>query len=229
MSEGGKVPTTVDWARFAVITGLLATASYFFSVVIHLLPVPASRLLFFAIGPLSVMSSAAFYMTLRSHHAPLSLAIGALLNIIAGVLVNVMAVVQATQFTILMPKVREADGEVARDIASSVLWGVNVVQSGLDVCWDIFASLGAIFLAVALMSHPRYGRVFGWIGILAAGSALGLNLYSFPTAPAEAGLIDFGPAVGLWYVAVLLQLLRSFRWLRELPQYASTQGVMTTE
>ena len=126
-----------------------------------------------------------------------------------------------------MPKVREAGDEAAREIANQVLWGVNVVQSGLDICWDIFVSLGTVFLGVALMSHPRYGKLFGWAGVVAATLALGLNLYAFPTAPAEAGLVDLGPAVGLWFVVVLLQLLRSFGWLRRVGTFHDSAGDLT--
>jgi hypothetical protein len=88
------------------------------------------------------------------------------------------------------------------------LWSVNVVQAGLDVSWDIFATLGTILLAIAISRHPTWGKVWGALGVAVATAALVLNLMTFPTAPSASGLIDLGPAVGLWYAVVLVQLAR---------------------
>ena len=51
----------------------------------------------------------------------------------------------------------------------------------------------------------------------ANGVALGFglllfSLYTFPTPPANAGLVDPGPVVGLWYLAVTVQMWRSLNW-----------------
>jgi hypothetical protein len=117
-----------------------------------------------------------------------------------------MAVVQATQFAVLPPRIDAATAAATRETLTEVLWGVNVVQAGLDVSWDIFLSLGTIFLGLAVMQVPRIGRLFGLLGILVAALALGFNLATFPTAPAAAGLIDLGPAVGIWYAALLTRI-----------------------
>jgi hypothetical protein len=41
----------------------------------------------------------------------------------------------------------------------------------------------------------------GIAGLALAAAVLALNLSTFPTPPAEAGLVDVGPAIGLWYLA----------------------------
>jgi hypothetical protein len=43
---------------------------------------------------------------------------------------------------------------------------------------------------------------------------LGFNLYTFPIPPANANLIDFGPFVGLWYLIISIQTLRSLTWVK---------------
>ncbi|MGH9369092.1 MAG: hypothetical protein ACRD3M_15625 [Thermoanaerobaculia bacterium] len=50
--------------------------------------------------------------------------------------------------------------------------------------------------------HCGFGPVFAWSGMLVALLLLGFNIATFPTAPGDAGLVDLGPAVALWYVAV---------------------------
>ena len=214
MVEANEPISPASWARFAVIAGLLACAAYFGSVVFHVLPRGFSRVLFFAFGPLSVASTVGFYYAVRPHVAGIALTIGALFNVIAGVIVNIMAVVQTTQFTVIPGQIREASDEASKEVLTHVLWGVNVVQSGLDVSWDIFVNTGTALLAIALARHPRFGLLFAIPGALVGGGALVLNLYTFPAAPASAGLVDLGPAVGLWYVLVLLRLAFLVGWLR---------------
>ena len=40
--------------------------------------------------------------------------------------------------------------------------------------------------------------------MLLAGGLLVLNMITFPTAPAEAGLMDLGPFVGLWMLVLFI-------------------------
>ena len=114
---------------------------------------------------------------------------------------------------------RHAQGQAARDLLERILWGVNVVQSGLDVSWDIFVSLGTIFLALSLMRHPAFGRIWSVVGGIIAAAALILNLATFPTAPDAAGWFDLGPAIGAWYGITLLLLLRHLPRLSGIPTW----------
>jgi hypothetical protein len=63
-----------------------------------------------------------------------------------------------------------------------------------------------------MLRHPRFVAAFGVPGILIAAVLLALNLGTFPTPPADAGLFDAGPLVGLWYLAVSVQAWRSLGW-----------------
>ena len=47
------------------------------------------------------------------------------------------------------------------------------------------------------------------VGSMVLGVAAGLVITS------GAGLVDLGPAIGLWYLAVTVQMWRSLRWARE--------------
>jgi hypothetical protein len=55
----------------------------------------------------------------------------------------------------------------------------------------------------------------GIVGLVLAATLLGLNLFTFPTPPAEAGLIDVGPAIGLWYLAGTILMWRSISWVKD--------------
>ena len=58
-----------------------------------------------------------------------------------------------------------------------------------------------------LVRHPKFGKIWGAIGILAGAAALGLNLQTFPFPPGEAGSVDLGPVVALWMLAVFIRFL----------------------
>ena len=92
---------------------------------------------------------------------------------------------------------------------------VDKVQLGLDVSWDVFIAIGTLLFAVNMLNHPRFGKILGGIGALLAILLLGFNLYTFPTPPANANLIDFGPFVGLWYLVASIQTLRSLAWAKK--------------
>ena len=132
------------WALVAVTTGFLAVATYFCSIVFKPFPWSVGRILFFAFGPLSVASVVAFYRATEWEAGGILHTLGSLFLVVAGVIVNLMAVIQDVQFTVLGRQIREAGDPAIADVLERVLWGVNVVQSGLDISWDIFASVGTV-------------------------------------------------------------------------------------
>ena len=120
------------------------------------------------------------------------------LNFAAGALVTAMLLVQL------------AVG--SRTHGQAVPLDLVAVWLGLDVAWDVYVGLGTGLFALAMLRHPRFRAVFGIPGLVIAGVLLGLNLGTYPTPPAEAGLFDAGPLVGLWYLAVSVQAWRSLGW-----------------
>jgi hypothetical protein len=86
---------------------------------------------------------------------------------------------------------------------------------GLDVAWDTYIGLGTIFFAWAMLGHPRFRWPFAVPGFALGLLVIVLNLHTFPSPPAEAGSVDVGPFVGLWYLAATVQAWRSLGWARE--------------
>jgi hypothetical protein len=67
--------------------------------------------------------------------------------------------------------------------------------------------------ALNMLRHPKLGRVMGLFEMAIACILMILNLYTFPTPPSDAGFLDLGPFLGLWYLAVAIMILRSWKWL----------------
>jgi hypothetical protein len=80
--------------------------------------------------------------------------------------------------------------------------GLRMVDHGLDVAWDMLIGVALIFSGVAL--RRRTGLGLGWAMPSAAlGVALiVLNAATFPWPPADRGLVDVGPLIGLFVMAL---------------------------
>ncbi len=152
-------------------------------------------------GPLLSLGSYGLLRLLALDRKTVSLQIAAVANAIAGALVTAMLLIQLAV---------KAGGRGKLD---DFLWlKLRRVDLGMDVAWDVYICLGTFLFAWNMLRHPRFGRVWGGIGLVLAAGLAALNLWTFPTPPGNAGLVDLGPLVGLWYAAVSLQVLRSVPW-----------------
>lgn len=90
--------------------------------------------------------------------------------------------------------------------------GLNMVQLGLDVAWDIYLSAATVLLGVGMWSHPRFGKIWSVLTVAAGIALFVLNMLTFPTPPAAAGSIDLGPVTGMLYLVIMIRVLTSLRW-----------------
>jgi len=144
---------------------------------------------------------------MADHHDGPILQIACLLGIIAGVMVTTMLVVQVGNNMVRVDLLASAETEATKE-SIKLAWGaVNRVQYLLDVVWDIFVCVAAMRLGVAMLFHPRFGKIWGGLGIVTGFLLLVLNLQSFPLPPADAGSVDLGPLVALWMMGVFIRML----------------------
>ncbi len=194
---------TLEWVKLGGIFGLAAIVVY---VTIIAIPLPdaANAAVAAWFGPLFSLASYGLYRMLALNRKTASLQIAVVANAIAGAMVTAMLLIQLAV---------RSGGRGTLDI---FLWTkLRRVDLGLDVAWDVYGALGTFLFACNMVRHPRFGRIIGGVGALLAAGLAVLNLATFPTPPAYAGLFDLGPFVGLWYVAVSVQLLRSRRWAED--------------
>jgi hypothetical protein len=170
--------------------------------------------LVFAIGPVAILGVLSVSRRLAPQGGSLTLRAGTVFLIVGFSLFTLMLVVQQTIFIHFREFRAGAANEAAQDALALVFKGVNLVQLGADVAFDIFYCLGMILLAAVMFRHPDFGKVFGILGIVSAAALLAFNLYAFPYLPAKSGLVDLGPLTGLWWLAVIVQFLRLERKAR---------------
>jgi hypothetical protein len=187
-------------AVVAGVAGLLADVTYVLAIAVPLGDVagPVVASLF---GPLIAGASVALYLFLSSERATLAGQLAAIANVAAGALVTAMLLVQIS--------VDDVEGELSPAVTDAF----ERVEFGLDLSWDVFLVAGTILFGFAMLADRRFGRRFGLTGILVAVALYAANFATFPTPPADAGLVDLGPLIGLWYAAVSVQALR----VRRLP------------
>ena len=156
------------------------------------------------------LASAGLYEVLRLHRSTVGLKIGLVANIAAGITVTMMLLAQIAFKRWLELKFPSG---LAATSSSPAYQAANGLQIGLDVAWDVFLAFGTFLFALNMWTHPRFGRAFAIAGGVLAVLLLTLNFGTFPEPPAEAGLVDVGPLVGLWYLVAAIRISFSLRWV----------------
>lgn len=113
-----------------------------------------------------------------------------------------MIIVQLAVGAALPEIARELDAPVRRALAR----GLRMIDLGLDVAWDMLIGVALVCLGWAM--RPRRGLGPGWgIPAMLLGVALiALNAATFPWPPGDRGLIDIGPLIGLFILALAARL-----------------------
>lgn len=186
--------------RVGIVAGFFACMAYPLAAFAPL-PKLATTTLVACFGPALGVASYGLRRLLDLETPRLSSAIGSWLNALAGALFSAMGLIQLA--------VRYSAGGESVSASFIAIW------LGLDVAWDAYVGLGTISFALAMLRHPRFGRVFALLGMAIGAGLLALHLYTFPAPPQNSGLVDLGPALGLWYLAVTIQMLRSVSWARK--------------
>jgi hypothetical protein len=191
----------VRWIQAGAVAGLLTCAIYP-AVIFGRPPASAAVALIAAFGPLLAVASLGLTKLLAIHRRTVAAEAAALLNTLGGALFSTMLLIQfaVPMFTGVERVGRETVG----------------VWLGVDVAWDAYIASGTALFALSMLRHPRFGKLFAATGLVIAVVLFALNMYTFPNPPDTRGLIDAGPLVGAWYLAVSIQTLRSIPWARSM-------------
>lgn len=211
-----ELEITTSWMKIGGIGGILSIVSYLGAA---FLPVPdtVGYVLAFAFGPLVAIGGIGLYHGLSLEKQSPLIQIAAFFWTSAGVTVLSMLTVQQAIFA----KMEGGAEKVGNDVHRQIFDGLNAVHYGLDIAWDVLISTAVILFGIAMLKHPKFGRIIGGLGILFGSLLLGFNLYWFPNPPINTGSIDWGPAVALWMVAAYIHLLRAVSWGRDKVQDVS--------
>jgi hypothetical protein len=193
-----------NWIKLGIFSGFTVSVIYP-SLIFIPMPQIIQVTFMMAWGPFLGLSAVGLYYFLALHKKSVSLQIALISQVIAGVLVTTMLLVQSA--------LRISKPEII-DNASQWAWSsLNHIQLGIDVAWDVFIFLGSILFAINMYNHPKFGKIFYITGIIISILLIGFNITTFPTPPAEAGSFDFGPLLGLWGLAITINILIKYKWI----------------
>lgn len=192
------------------IAGILSIVLYIASAAFSFLPDVISRLFAFAFPLLWIVSFMGLYKFLAEDYSGATLQIAFLFGVIGGAIACIFLVIQQGNLVWYEQAMQGALSEEVKHFNKSVFIGVDKVQSYMDIAFDIFITIAWILFGLNIAKSPRFSRILGYLGSLIALGLLVLNLYTFPYAPADSGLVDLGPFLGMWalvfYVSFFLKV-----------------------
>lgn len=200
--NSGSTEIKKDWIKLGIFCGLLVSVIY---PVLIFVPLPdfvqVTLAAFF--GPLLGLASVGLYFFITLSKKSVSAGIAVFSNIIAGVLVTSMLLVQMA--------IRSSKSDLMNKLTEWIWGSLNHVHYGLDVTWDVYIFTGTFCFALAMYKHAYFPNLFSLSGIVISTVMIVLNLQSFPVPPANAGSFDMGPFIGLWYLAVTILILIKYK------------------
>jgi hypothetical protein len=194
--NAGNLPTI----RAGIVAGFFACLAYAL-IAIGRLPVQAVAVLVAGFGPAFCIAVFGLRTFLDLDGPLTSSSLGMFMNMLAGGIFSMMGMIQLA-FAVAQPN-------------APVPMETRAIWLGFDVAWDAFLCCGTGCFALAMWWHPRFGPTFAFAGLALAAGLMTLHLITFPWPPQNRGFFDLGPAIGLWYLVVCIQMLRSLSWARQ--------------
>ncbi|MBQ0734262.1 hypothetical protein [Aquimarina celericrescens] len=193
--------------KIGAIAGILSIIFYLLAV-LPFIPDYLSRLLGFTFPLFWIIAFMGLYSFLKKEYHTSTLEIAYLFGIIGAAIACSFIVVQQANFIWHTTAMEATHSEEAKSLLKASFKGANRVQAGLDVTFDIFISISWFLFGINIAKSSYFNKLLGWTGCLISASLLTLNMVTFPTAPAEADLIDLGPFLGLWALIVFIWFTR---------------------
>lgn len=190
--------------KIGAISGILSILMYFSVAAFSFLPDPLVRLIGFTFPLLWIISFMGLYHFLKKEAHTATLEIAYIFGIIGGALVLSLIVVQIANGMWHQEAMETASSEESKSLLRATFRGANRVQAGLDVAFDIFITISWFLFGLNIMKSKSFNLVLGLAGCLLSAGLLVLNMITFPNAPAESGLFDLGPFLGIWILVFFI-------------------------
>ena len=163
-----------------------------------------SLLLALAIGPVAAIGTLSLSETLSKFFDKPTIRLGSIFLVVGFAILTLMITMQQAIFAEYRQLLGASGAAEPTAPLREAFSLVNHVQLGADVAFDIFYSIGVVFISSALVRGSGLARLIGAYGLLAGAGLFALNIWYFPKPPAEMESIDLGPATIVWWVALFV-------------------------
>ena len=158
----------------------------------------------FAIGPVAAFATLALSEGLSKFFDKPTIRVGSIFLVVSFAILTLMITMQQAIFAEYQ-QLLDASGAAEPTAPLKEAFSlVNHVQLGADVAFDIFYSIGVVFISSALVRGSGLERLIGTYGLVVGAGLLAFNIWYFPKPPAAMGSIDLGPATIVWWVALIV-------------------------
>jgi hypothetical protein len=130
---------------------------------------------------------------------------GFIFGIIACAIMTGMMLIQGTVMAELGEMFVSAADEAAKQNIQLLYRGLRRIDYALDLAFDLFFFTSWIVLGLVMMKHPRFGKIFGSIGVGLFVLITIINAYSAPRPPQ----IELAPVAVIWIAAVYVLMIRA--------------------
>lgn len=156
-----------------------------------------------SIGIFAISGAVEIHKELSVKHNSTALTLGTLFLIIGFAFFILMIIVQQAVFIAIGDGAKSNLNAVISTSDILLSRGLNYIQLGMDVTFDVFYSLGLIFVSSVMIKVTGYTRLIGVYGIIAGVLLAGFNLATFPLPPSQSGLFDVGPFTVIWWLSII--------------------------
>ena len=91
--------------------------------------------------------------------------------------------------------------------ATALRRGLRLIDLGLDVAWDMLIGTALILWGVAMRRRTGLGPGWALPSVVMGVALIALNAATFPWPPGDRGLIDIGPFIGVFMLALAIRLV----------------------
>jgi len=199
------IQTPYVWVRSGV-AGVLGVGCYILAITI---PWPQTQtgtsvaLVVVSAWPiLSIVYAYGLCSFIAAEHDSAANRLGLIFAITGFATVLAMIVVQFA----IKAAVPDITNDLDKQITIALTRGLRMIDHGLDVAWDMLIGTALMFSGFAM--RRRTGLRLPWaIPSVTLGAALiVLNAATYPWPPADRGLFDVGPLIGIFVMALAARL-----------------------
>ncbi|UCD18218.1 MAG: hypothetical protein JSV44_04715 [Candidatus Zixiibacteriota bacterium] len=211
-----SIELTKRWVLLGIIFGILANA-VFISISIQMeegaLPPKFIYSLAWSFGPMVIVAGMGLYHFLLTRGESVRLQLAKMFMVFGGVCVTIVITVRGVALYEFPGFKPEATDRAAIGAWNHAYKAIMLTQRGVELAWGIFIYMAVILFASAIFAHRTSGKIIGTFGMTIGLLGLFFDFIIWPADPESAGLVNMGPFVGFWFIAVAIMMAVQYKKL----------------
>ncbi len=197
-----------QWVQFGSLSGILSTTLFLLLILIDV-PIYLEFLFAGLFGITYALIGFGVHNVIKWEKDTVASRLGALFVFVAGILFNLMLMMQLTFKGQLEMYQSEILALTEADLFDQWIRLLNTFQLGIQFSIDLLTALAMLLFSIMMYKNRFFGIPWALSGAIIAVSLIIVKCISFPLTPGELGIpFVLGPLISLWFLAVCIQSLR---------------------